>query len=263
MKSKKPKSGKTGYWKKVARCGDKIIQITKCMMPTLGRHKKREKKQMPTSEKKKRQNLRRCAENLFYLLLANFFPNDFFIAFTYPAGTVQSPKQGKEIFKKFIRLYTAYCRKNGYKPDYIYNTEVGKRGAVHHHAVLHRHVLMKIDGNEIDDLQVIEQLWRSVSGGSVQYGHRLWKNYDWYGLAVYMTDRTKGGEQPDTHVKGERRYNAAHGMNRPEITYERIDADRWYSPRAPKGWFVDKDSIRSGADELTGGNFIKYIIRRE
>ncbi len=257
------KSGKVGYWKKLVKCNDKITYVVKSQMPTLGKSEKREKKSMPTPEKKKRQNLRRCAENLFYLMLSNFKPGDLNLAFTYPAGTVMTQEQGKEMFRKFIRLYIDYCRKNGYKPNYIYNTEISPRGAVHHHAVLHRHVLMKIDKNEVDDLQIIEQLWHSVSGGHVQKGNSLYADYDWYELAWYLVDRTKHGKYPDTHVKGERRYNAAHGMKRPEITYEYIDADRWYAPRAPKGWYVDKSSIRSGADEITGGNFVKYMIRRE
>ena len=248
------KCKKDGYFKKTVKCTDSMIFVTKCQMPTLGGNERREKKSLPTSEKKEKQNLRRAAENLFYLMLANFFPGDYNLAFTYPAGTVMTTAEGKEIFTKFIRLYSVYCKKQGYKCDYIYNTEVGKRGAVHHHAILHNH----------RDLEAIEELWTRVSGGSVQYRgkSKLRADYDWYDLAWYYVDRTKGGKLPDTHVKGERRYNTSHGLKRPEITYERVDADRWYKPRAPKGWYVVPDSIRSGADELTGGNFLKYMVRR-
>lgn len=245
---------KDGYYKKQVICPNGMTFVTKCQMPTLGKSGKREPKLMPTSEKKAKQNLRRAAEKLYYLMLSNFFPGDYNLAFTYPAGTVLSSAGAKEIFGRFARLYTAYCRKMGYKPDYIYNTEVGKRGAVHHHVILHNH----------RDLEIIEELWSKAGGGSVQYrgSSKLRADYDWYDLAVYFVDRTKGGRQPDTHVKGERRYNTSHGLKRPKIVYEWIDADRWYKPRAPKGWYIVPDSIRSGADELTGGNFIKYLLRR-
>ncbi len=49
---------------------------------------------------------------------------------------------------------------------------------------------------------------------------------------------------------------------KPEITYEWIDANRWYKPRAPKGWYVVPETIRSSMDEETGGGFIKYLMKR-
>ena len=130
---------KDGYYKKQVICPNGMTFVTKCQMPTLGRNSKREPKLLPTSEKKAKQNLRRAAEKLYHLMLSNFFPGDYNLAFTYPAGTVLTSAEAKEIFGRFARLYTVYCRKMGYKPDYIYNTEVGKRGAVHHHVILHNH----------------------------------------------------------------------------------------------------------------------------
>ena len=75
-------------------------------------------------------------------------------------------------------------------------------------------------------------------------------------------DKTKGGKLPDTHVPGERRYITSKGLKKPKIRLERIDAERWNKPKAPKGYELIPDSIRSGTDELTGGNFIKYAMRR-
>ncbi|MCM1328385.1 MAG: hypothetical protein NC253_03005 [Ruminococcus sp.] len=246
---------KDGYCKKQVICPNGMIFVTKCRMPTLGSGGKREPKLAPSSERQQLKNLRRAAEKLYYLMLSNFFPGDYNIVLTYPAGKVLSTAEAKAVIAYFAELYRAYCRKNGYKPDYIYNTEVGKRGAVHHHIILHNH----------RDLEAIEELWsKASSGGAVQYRgkSKLNADYDWYGLAMYFVDRTKGGKLPDTHIKGERRYNTSHGLKRPKVVYEWIDADRWNKPRAPKGWYVVPDSVRSGADELTGGNFIKYLMRR-
>ena len=90
----------------------------------------------------------------------------------------------------------------------------------------------------------------------------MWHNYDWYGLARYYVDRTKGGKLPDTHIHGERRYIPSKGLKKPKVTVERVDAERWYKPKAPKGYELIPDSIYSGTDELTGGSYIKYAMRR-
>lgn len=77
-----------------------------------------------------------------------------------------------------------------------------------------------------------------------------------------MKKDSRGNEYVLLHEKGERRFKTSHSLKRPKIVYEWIDADRWYKPRAPKGWYIVPDSVRSDTDELTGGNFIKYLLRR-
>lgn len=240
------------YYKKTVKTRLGLVFVTKCKMPTYGRGRKRSPKSEPTSAKKKRYNLRKAIEKLFYILLENFNPGDYNLTLTYPAGTVQDIPTAKGKVSKFLELYRKYCRTNGYKCEYVYNSEVGKRGAIHHHIILHRH----------NDVEIIEELWRAAGGGKVSYKSNLWANYDWEGLAAYFVDKTKGGELPDTHIPGERHYVPSKGLKRPEVTIERIDADRWNKPKAPKGYDLVPDSIRSGVDDLTGGAFLKYTIRR-
>ncbi len=241
------------YYKKIVECTNGMKFITK-YAGVADQGGKRAPKSQPTSERKKQYNIRKAIERLHHTLLCNFFPGDYNFPFTYPAGTVMTISDAKEVFGRFLKLYRDYCKKNNYSCDYIYNTEIGKNGNVHHHCILHAH----------NDFEIIEEMWASVSGGSIQYkkNSRLWANYDWYGLAQYYVDKTKGGKLPDTHVPGERRYIPSKGLKKPKVTIERIDAERWYKPKAPKGYEIIPGSIRSGADELTGGNFIKYAMRR-
>lgn len=245
---------KDGYYKKQVICPNGMNFVTKCQMPTLGRGDKREPKSMPSSERQEKKNLNKAIENLFYLLLANFFPGDFSLALTY-AGSV-SREYAQKTVQKFTVMYRAYCKSHGYRADYIYATEIHNSSTWHHHIVLHNHA----------DLDRIKLLWKQAGGGSVQYKpynqYMLWADYDWYGLARYMCGLNKDGTFKYKHPKGERRYTPSQGLKRPKIVYEWINADRWYKPRAPKGWYIVPDSIRSGADELTGGNFIKYLLRR-
>ena len=215
---------------------------------------KRAKKSQPTSEQKQRYNLRKTIERLYYTLLCNFYPGDYNVVLTYPKDDRRTVSDAKATVREFLRSYRDYCRERGYHPDYIYNTEIGARGSLHHHIILHSH-------RNIED---IEDLWREASGGAVQHqsNWRLWSNYDWKGLAAYYVDRTKGGKLPDTHIPGERRYIPSKGLKKPEVTHERIDAERWYTPKAPKGYELIPDSVYSGKHELTGGSYIKYGMRR-
>lgn len=236
------------YHKKIVTVGDRIF-ITKCKMAMFGNSKKRAPRLKPTSEQIQRHNLRKQIEWVYYLLLLNFVPGDLHMVLTYRKDTVQTPDEAKKRLKDFIRRYRAYCKRNGYKPDYIYNTEIGRRGAIHHHIILHNH------GDEWQ----LSQMWQH---GSIQTKSYLWANYDWYGLAEYFVDKTKGGTLPDTHIKGERRYVPSQGLIKPTVRIERVEADRWHKPRAPKGYALDESSIRTGTDELSGGSYIKYMIRR-
>lgn len=244
---------KDGYYKKTAKFSCGIEFVTKCKMPTLGKGGKREPKTMPSSERQEKKNLNKTIENLFYTLLANFHPGDFNLVLTYP--NMPDREQVRKTVGKFIGLYRSYCIERGYRPDYVYNTETFKSGAYHHHIILHNH----------GDLQNIQLLWKQAGGGLVQYkqnNYMLWANYDWYDLAKYICGVKKDGTVICQHKKGERRYNTSHGLKKPEITYEWIDADRWYKPKARKGWYVVPETVRSGIDELTGGNFIKYMMKR-
>lgn len=247
---------KDGYYKKTVKFSCGIQIVTKCKMPTLGKGGKREPKTQPSTERQEKKNLNKSIEKLHHLLLANFHPGDFNLVLTHTDKTGYDREAAKKTVQKFIAMYTAYCTKHGYKADYIYNTEQHKDGRLHHHIVLHNH----------GDLPQIKLLWEKQAGGGLVVhkprNYMLWADYDWYGLAAYFCGVKEDGTVIYRHPKGERRYIPSHGLKKPEITYEWIDANRWYKPRAPKGWYVVPETIRSSMDEETGGGFIKYLMKR-
>lgn len=236
------------YFKKIVYVND-LVFVTKCKMAMLGNTSRRIKRFNPTAESVRKHNIRKSIEKLFYLLLLNFLPGDFHLVFTYRRGTVQTVEEAKHKFTLFLKRYKTYCKRNGYKFDYIYNTEIGKKGAIHHHCILHNHG----DGFQLS------QMWKE---GSIQQQSYLWPNYDWYGLAEYIVDKTKGGTLPDTHIKGERNYVPSLGLKRPIVKYERVYADYWRKPVATKDYDLIQDSIRSGLHEITGSKYIKYTMKR-
>ena len=241
-----------GYWEKMVECGNGFTFVTKYSGGTQTVGGKRAKKSKPTSEQKKRYNIQKSIERLFYILLCNFLPGDYHLVFTYPRGTVQSIAEAKNKFSKFLDLYRQHCKAHGRECKYVYNTEIGGNGALHHHCILRRY----------KDIEDIEEMWLAAGGGKIQSRSSLWPNYDWYGLAEYFVDKTKGGKLPDTHIPGERRYVPSKGLRKPIVKVRRVESKRWYKPKAKKGYEILPDSIRGGTDELTGGNYIKYTMRR-
>ncbi len=237
------------YYKKTVTVNDRIF-VTKCKMPMLGNSLKRLKKNV-SSKAIEKFNIRRAIEKVFYLLLLNFSPGDMHIIFTYKRGTVQDGNEAKKKFQNFLRRYKSYCKKNGYKYDYIYNTEVGKRGAYHHHCILHHH----------GDERTLSKIWGD--NGKVIIHSYLWPNYDWYGLAEYFVDCTKGGKLPNRHIKFGRRYIPSKSLIKPIVRIEKIRAKKWQKPKAPDGYIIIWDSVRTGLHELSGGAFIKYEMRRK
>lgn len=241
-----------GYWEKVVECTNGYKFVTKYAGGVQLSGGKRAKRAKPTSEQKERYNIRKTIERLFHLLLCNFIPGDYHLVFTYPRGTVQSIAEAKKKFSDFLGLYRKYCKEHGYKCKYVYNTEIGGSGALHHHCIMPCH----------KDIEFIEELWAQAGGGKIQSRSKLWANYDWYGLAEYFVDKTKGGKLPDTHIPNERRYVPSKGLIKPITRVRRVESLRWYKPKASQGYELIPDSIREGVDELKGGNFIKYAMRR-
>ena len=63
-----------------------------------------------------------------------------------------------------------------------------------------------------------------------------------------------------------KRYNSSRNLVRPEPVYEIISQRNWFKaePHAPKGWYVDKDSIERGihSPEFYGYGYFRYRIVR-
>ena len=100
---------------------------------------KRQTRSKPTLEAVKKNNLRRKAEGIRDLLRVNFVPGDYWITLTYRKGDrPESMDEAKTIAKNFRERMKKYFRKAGVDFKWIQKTEVGSRGAVHHHFVINR-----------------------------------------------------------------------------------------------------------------------------
>lgn len=92
-----------------------------------------------TKESQKKINLRKAITELTILMNANFVPGDYHITLTYEkdkrAETVEEAKRDRKIFLDRLRRR---MKKEKEICKYIVVTEVGVRGALHHHMVMNQ-----------------------------------------------------------------------------------------------------------------------------
>lgn len=238
------------YYKKTTYYGNDEKRIVKCYAPNLGNHAPRSRNIKEVSEKIKRlekANHEHRLQNLYGLIKCNFFPGDYHICLRYNLPPKDKQK-AKKYFENFLKRMRRAHKKNKTEFYYIANTEESQKHKIHHHMIIRK-----------EDLPLVKEKWKY---GIVHINSRLWSNGDYWALAKYFTDRSKGGKSEELLDIGENSYTCSKNLKRPKVTYERIRASRWIKiPRAPKGWYIDKSSVRELCDG-SGWNYQCYTIKR-
>ncbi len=233
------------YIEKVTRAGRTVL-YERCYSshihpPGAKRGTKSEK----TKESQMRVNQRKAAVEMTILMNANFRPGDYHITLTYCLEErPQDIEEAKADRRKFLDRLRRRMKKAGVNFKYILVTEIGKRGALHHHAVMNqiptdwiREAWSKgrIDIRPLDDTWQYSRLAEYFAKYAIRFHKMGWKGRAW------------------THSKN---------LHRPE-TRRRIVRDRGYfreEPRVKKGYWLDKETVHAGISELTGWNFLRYIL---
>lgn len=212
-----------------------------------GKREIRQKSAIVTSDLQKTINDRQSEKRLRNLIIENFNRNDYFLTLTY--AKKPSPKQAKEDIKKFIRRLKEYYKKHTEeKIKYIYITEYGKNGRLHHHLLLNR--LFWID---IDDLTKIWGL------GEVDIKIYKGRPIDASRVADYFIKKQMSGYYTDNHIF-RHRYNPSRNLKEPKISKKIITARTWANKiKIPKGYYLDKDSIMTG-QTIWGYPYIFYRL---
>lgn len=206
---------------------------------------KRAEKTEKTKESQLKINQRKAAVEMTILMNANFLPGDYHVTLTYTQeNRPEEIKKAKKDREAFLDCLRRRMKKMEMDLKYILVTEVGKRGALHHHLVVNQiptdwlreaWVKGRIDIRPLDDTGQYSRLAEYFAKYMIQF-------------------RRMGG-------KG-RAWTRSKNLHRPE-TRKRIIRNRGYfreEPRAKKGYWLDKDTVRAGISELTGWNFLRYIL---
>lgn len=198
---------------------------------------RREKRKKPTPEQVKKQNLKNKEIRIWRYIRANFEEGDYWITLTYrPKERPPDVKIVQDHFAKFRKKIRGAYRKYGYELKYIYSIEVGSKGGIHIHMILNR--MDKTD----------QEIVRAWSRGHAHITP-LYREGEYRKLAAYIA-------KADI-------YNHSRNLIFPRRRVKQLRNRAWKrQPRAYKGYYVDKNSIVTGINPVTGTQFMHYTMVR-
>ena len=207
----------------------------------------REKKKKKTPEEIKKQNETNKRRRFQRLLIANFGEGDIHMTLTYRKDLRPETMDGAvEQRAKFLRSLKREYQKAGYDLKYLGVTEIGSKGAVHHHIVINNP-----DG--VNVTKIVQKFWPNGQ----QYQTPLYEDGEFEQLSSYLVKEDTKGENTGTS------YTSSRNLIRPEPKREKVISKRWKDPpKAPKGWEMIKETLFSGINPVTGYPYQRYMIRR-
>lgn len=220
------------------------IEVEENMIGRYGaKGEKRTPRKKATPEQIKKQNQYNKEKRERRKIKANFGVSDYWITLTYIKGERPNEGEAVEDLKRFLRKLRKAYKRLGVKLKYIAITEVGIRGGVHHHMLL----------NRIEDTDLI-------IAGEWEKGHvnltKLYEKGNFKDLAEYVA------KQPDEENKLKfKRYSCSRNLK--TVEPERKELKRWIEePKAPKGYYIEKETLVEGINPVTGHKYRHYTIVR-
>lgn len=197
---------------------------------------------------KVRANYRAALWKLTAILNGNGHPGDWHIVFTYRPEN--RPESG-DAWKKFNRRVLDPLRKRfageGKRFWYIGNTEIGKRGAVHHHLVI-----------PYCDPLLIRSLWGDWGG---VYFTPLDTTGEYSRLAAYLI-KQYNPDKADYNPQPGRKWHMSQGLSdklrvKKKTLHGSFETKDLY---CPKGYMINPDSVYIGCNPYTGRAYRSYIL---
>ncbi len=205
-------------------------------------HSRRDRER-PTPLAVEAQNRRKRAQHIQRLIIQNFGKGDQSVTLTYfkdkrPPDT----ETAKKDIRAFRRKVKDRLKKDGIEYKWICITEVGARGAYHHHLIM--------TGM---DPKTISELWpNGAAHVSPLYEDGMYKD-----LAEYFVK-----EETKELVDG-CTYTRSRNLKDVEPTIEKRHARRWKEdPPVPRGWELIKDTLINSINPITGYPYQKYMLRK-
>lgn len=213
------------------------------------RGKKREKRKKPTPEQIAKQNQYNKEKRVRRLIKQNFQKNDYWVTFVYKKGTRGDLPEALEDRKKLRMYISKGYKKAGYELKWIGRTEVGKRGAMHHHMIINR-----IPGGDL----IITEAWEKIANSAWADFVPMYKQGEFKDLAAYLVKPDK--EDKDGNPSTYSNYSRSRNLEEPEPEINRttLKMIREY-PEPTPGYYIDKDSVRQGINPITGREYLHYI----
>ncbi len=221
----------------------------------------RQKRRKLTPEQMAKQNQRNREKNIRRLIKKNFRPYDIWACLKYPKGVRKPLKEVKKDFSNFIRTMHRRYLKQGEIFKYIYRMEIGEMGGIHIHILVNR-----LRG-QIDTDILMQEIW---AHGIVDY-KSIYAEGGYEKLAEYIVKQPEEeGEVyrqlsllPEEEQKKYLCYNCSRNLVHPVA--KRKEYRHWTmrkilrdGPKPKKGYYIDKESVRSGVNAFTGMSYLHY-----
>lgn len=217
------------------------------------RGQKREKRRKASPEEIEKQNQWRRERDIRRYIKWNFKKMDYWMTLTYEKGSRPAPEQIKKDIAALIRKVRDRYRKEGKELKYIYRVGIGKKGAPHIHILVNR-FSTEDTGTDI----IFSESW--------VHGHVNFKTtYEAGGfrdLAEYITKPLEEWEEECI-----KRYSRSRNLIRKDPEEKVINRrslvdkqDRMIPPKAPKGYYIDPESVRMGINPVTGFAYRHYTL---
>ena len=208
--------------------------------------KKRQPKRKLTPEQVKAQNYEQAKRKLKRILNANFTQGDFHCTLTYKKELRPQPDGAKKELQNFLRRLARDYKKLGKELKYIVVTE-SEAKSIHHHIVI----------NRIEETtNLMSKHWKV---GRVHFTP-LDDTGDYKQLADYLVKETERTfRNPEASHK--QRYTRSRNLIIPEPIKKIITSKTFNKmPKAIKGYYIDKESIRMGVNQFTGHAYQSYTL---
>lgn len=201
-----------------------------------------------TTEQQQRCNERRAKKKLRRLINANFGPGDYHINLNYAKELRPSDKKEmRENIQRFLRNLRKEYKKQGKELKYIHVMEIGKKGAMHHHLILNRL-----------DVEIIRQTWKK---GRVHI-YPLDDSGQYAQLASYLIKYSSKALKSPDELQG-KRWDSSRNLTKPVIKKKVVTANSFRAePKALKGYYIDKESIKNYISDETGYQYMEYTLIR-
>lgn len=191
-----------------------------------------------TTEDQKRVNNNKAYDDLRYSILCNFVADDFYITLTYE--NEPTPEDAKGILDNFKKRLKYFYHKQGAILKYILVTEYerdkkNRTERIHHHILINRIIQLGI--------KKIKQIWGQ---GRVDYRPYRGEADDADGISNYFIKEEHSAFYKDEKIF-KTRYTPSRNLKKPKISKAIVPASTFRETmKPPKGYYLDKSSIRRG-----------------
>lgn len=237
------------YHKKTYDCGRAVVVIK--YYPVQRGPKEERGKRARSPDEIRRWDSQKRARTVQRLILANFVEDDYHLTLTYRQDErPESLEEAKKRLSTFIGKMRAAYKKKDLPFKWVAVTEQGQKGAYHHHLII-QNIRSGIDTDKL-----VRKCW--------PWGRPMFvllDDGDYEQLADYLVKKeTKEKEEPG---KNQMYYSRSRNLIVPQQKIEKIYQKRWKpEPKAPKGFEIEKGSVVSGENPVTGMPWQRYILIR-